>query len=61
MQFATGTALMLMGIGLMVYAVQALSDSPYACAFVMLWLGMVEYAVGRAWWVDVCELRRSRA
>jgi hypothetical protein len=42
----------------MAYAVNSLYGMPYLCAAVMVWLTLVEYAVARAWWVDVREVRR---
>lgn len=61
MQCATSTALMLVGLGLMIYTVDALDGMPYVTACVLLWLTLVEYAVGRAWWVDIRELWQQRA
>ncbi len=61
--FVIGTMLLLAGLSLMIYTYNILYGIPYAMAFVLLWLVMVEYAVGRAWWTDVqefLEVRRSR-
>lgn len=60
MQVTAGAMVFLAGIALMVYAVNALYGMPLMCAMVLLWLTLVEYAVGRAWWVDICEVRDAR-
>jgi hypothetical protein len=59
MQLMTGTLLLLAGIALMAYTVNSLYGMPYLCAAVMLWLTLVEYAVARAWWVDVQDVRAA--
>ena len=58
---ATGSFLLLMCVGLMAYTVTALREAPYACAVLLGWLCFVEYALGRAWWLDVKTVRRSRS
>lgn len=63
-QFTASTLLALSCFALMGYAIATLSGMPYVLAAVLLWLGLVAYAVGRAWWVDARELvevRRSRS
>lgn len=60
LQLTTGTLTFLACLALMTYAVLRLSGTPYLLAMVMLWLGVVEYAVVRAWWVDVRELLAVR-
>lgn len=60
MQLATGTLMLLAPLVLMAYAVSSLYGMPYLCAATVLWLVLVEYAVVRAWWVDVCEIRSNR-
>lgn len=55
-----GLVLLLMGVALMVYSVNALYGMPYLCAMVLLWLGIVEYAVARAWWDDLRDVVRHR-
>jgi hypothetical protein len=55
LQLTTGTLVFLAGVAMMVYSYFALQGMPYVTAMVMLWLCMVEYAVGRAWWSDVRE------
>lgn len=60
MQLTIGTFLLLTGLALAAYTVYSLSSTPYVCAMALLWLGFVEYAVARSWWVDVCEVQHSR-
>jgi hypothetical protein len=57
-QLMTGVLVLLTGAAVMAYAVNSLYGMPYLCAAVMVWLTLVEYAVARAWWVDVREVRR---
>lgn len=62
-QIIAGTLLLLGAPALLVYAFFALSGMPYAIGGVTVWLSLVEYAAGRAWWTDAQELmalRRSR-
>lgn len=60
LQCSASTLLLLAGIALMVYSYVTLHDMPYVFMAVMIWLTLVEYAVGRSWWVDVRELRQTR-
>lgn len=62
-QLCVGALLLLGGALLMIYTVRSLYGMPALCAVVMLWLALVEYAVGRSWWldaVDYAEIRRNR-
>jgi hypothetical protein len=59
-QLAAGTTLLLLGAALMAYTVYALYGMPLLCAVVLGWLTFVQYAVGRAWWQDVQEVRAVR-
>jgi hypothetical protein len=59
-QLAAGTTLMLMSLALMAYTIYVLYGAPLLCAVVMGWLCFVQYAVGRAWWEDVQEVRAVR-
>lgn len=54
------TLLLLVGAALMMYTVYALYGMPYLCAVMLCWLGFVEYAVARAWWGDLQEVRVTR-
>jgi hypothetical protein len=58
-QLAAGTTLLVAGASLMVYTVYALYGLPFLCALVMAWLTFVQYAVSRAWWQDVQEVRAT--
>jgi hypothetical protein len=53
----TATLMLMAGAGLMAYTVYALYGMPYLCAVVLAWTGFVEYAVARAWWTDVQDVR----
>jgi hypothetical protein len=59
-QLAAGTTLLLAGLALMAYTVYSLYGAPLLCAVLMAWLCFVQYAVGRAWWQDVQEVRSTR-
>lgn len=59
-QLAVGTLLLMAGGALMGYTYTTLYGMPYVCAMVMLWLVMLEYAVGRAWWEDAQDLAHAR-
>lgn len=56
-QLTPATLLFLAGVALMAYTVYALYGMPYLCATVLAWVGFVEYAVIRACWADVQEVR----
>lgn len=59
-QLAAGTTLLLLSVALMAYTVYMLYGMPLLCAVVTGWLAFVQYAVGRAWWTDVQEVRAVR-
>lgn len=58
-QLTMGTLLLCAGLGLMAYTVKALYGMPELCALALCWVCFVEYAIVRAWWVDVQEARAT--
>lgn len=58
-QLTAGTALLIAGAALFAYTVKALYGMPMLCALVLSWVCFVEYAIIRAWWADVQEVRAT--
>lgn len=60
LQLGAGTLLLMAGLVLMAYTVHALHGLPYVYVPVLMWLTFVEYALLRAWWPDLADIRAMR-